>query len=218
MPPNPALCLDLATRIDALLLQAIGIGVDPARLMEDRRYERDVLLVCDALDDPVGPQLARDWRAALDPVAESGPKAAGRAQRSDVRTDTRKDLPDPKRSDKRRNGPRDRRLGRGKGSAPGRRERRRALRREADSLGARSPGKRGETHSPDTFLMSERLEDAGTPLASDVHGKNPSNGTAKETDAETRADSDPTAADSRARSAPSALKRWFSRRSAPSDS
>lgn len=45
---NARRCLKIATRIGALLEQEIGLGVDAQRMLTERLYMRDVLLVCDA--------------------------------------------------------------------------------------------------------------------------------------------------------------------------
>ncbi|MEO5734126.1 MAG: hypothetical protein ABIN96_09765 [Rubrivivax sp.] len=229
MPLDTALCLDLAGRIDLLLQQSIGVGIEPERLLQDSRYARDVLLVCDALDDGAGPQLARDFRAALGSPADAGLKPVRRTTRAE------------RQAEKRRNGLRDRRMGRGRGSAPGGRERRRALRRQADAIGGRAPAGNGAVDgdgdgdgdglSPDTVSTAELTErptghrpngngkdprnGAGSTSGS-AHGsangfaKKAANGTAN--GSASRADEAATAPGSTAGSAPSALRRWFSRR------
>lgn len=45
---NAPRCLKIARRIGTLLEQQIGLGVDTQRMLGDRLYQRDVLLVCDA--------------------------------------------------------------------------------------------------------------------------------------------------------------------------
>lgn len=45
---NARRCLKIASRIGALLEQEIGVGVDAKRMLTERLYMRDVLLVCDA--------------------------------------------------------------------------------------------------------------------------------------------------------------------------
>lgn len=45
---NARRCLKIASRIGALLQQEIGVGVDAMRMLNERLYMRDVLLVCDA--------------------------------------------------------------------------------------------------------------------------------------------------------------------------
>ncbi len=45
---NARRCLKIAERIGALLEREIGIGIEPERMLTDRLYLRDVLLVCEA--------------------------------------------------------------------------------------------------------------------------------------------------------------------------
>lgn len=45
---NARRCLKIASRIGTLLEQEIGVGVDAMRMLTERLYMRDVLLVCDA--------------------------------------------------------------------------------------------------------------------------------------------------------------------------
>lgn len=45
---NARRCLKIAARIGTLLEQEIGTGVDAGRMLTDRLYMRDVLLVCEA--------------------------------------------------------------------------------------------------------------------------------------------------------------------------
>lgn len=119
--PSPS----LAERIDRLLVHAIGIGIDPQRLLGDALYRRDVLLVCDAIDDAAGPQLAAALRADL---GLADPSAAHPAR-------------GPSRAERRRIGRRDRRRGRGgQGDVPAGRERRRAQRRALDRHTAQATG------------------------------------------------------------------------------
>ena len=70
--------LKIARRIGALLEPEIGVGVDSQRMLDDPRYARDVLLVCDA---HVGHELAQlaSWfrrcASAAATAAESGSDA-----------------------------------------------------------------------------------------------------------------------------------------------
>ncbi|MDQ2778899.1 MAG: hypothetical protein M3Y32_05000, partial [Pseudomonadota bacterium] len=54
---------ELLQRIDALVLHATGLSVEADRMQADPLYARDVLLVCDALQDSEGPVLAERLRA-----------------------------------------------------------------------------------------------------------------------------------------------------------
>ena len=45
---NARRCLKIAARIGTLLERELGLGVDAQRLLTERLYLRDVLLVCDA--------------------------------------------------------------------------------------------------------------------------------------------------------------------------
>jgi hypothetical protein len=58
--------LQLATRIHFLLLRELGEGIRIERLLRDRLYTRDVLLVCDALKSPELNALATRYREALE--------------------------------------------------------------------------------------------------------------------------------------------------------
>jgi hypothetical protein len=55
-------CLKLAARIDALLVQELGQGIDCGRMVVDPLYARDVLLVCDAHREGDLPMLAHRYR------------------------------------------------------------------------------------------------------------------------------------------------------------
>ena len=54
--------LQIAARIDQLLVEQIDQGIDLARLVQEPRYARDVLLVCDACRGTELPQLAAEFR------------------------------------------------------------------------------------------------------------------------------------------------------------
>ena len=65
--------LHIARRMSALLQRELGEGVDVQRMMAQPLYARDVLLVCDALHDSEGPELAAKFRtnglsASTEPV------------------------------------------------------------------------------------------------------------------------------------------------------
>ena len=69
--------LHLARRMSALLQRELGEGVDAQRMVAQPLYARDVLLVCDALHDSEGPELAAKFRGNPLPVAaEPTPAAA----------------------------------------------------------------------------------------------------------------------------------------------
>lgn len=54
----------IASRIDTQLRRHLGQAVDTHRAITDERYARDLLLVCDALEDTELPQLAAQYRVA----------------------------------------------------------------------------------------------------------------------------------------------------------
>jgi hypothetical protein len=60
---NPARLRSAAHRIDFLLLKILGQGISVERLLHDRLYARDVLLVCEALKDPELAELLRLFRS-----------------------------------------------------------------------------------------------------------------------------------------------------------
>ena len=62
---NTRRCLKVAARINALLVQELGQGIDPARMLAEPRYARDVLLVCEALPCTALAELAPKFRQAL---------------------------------------------------------------------------------------------------------------------------------------------------------
>jgi hypothetical protein len=59
----------IAEHIDRQLRHHLGEGVDAHRTLHDARYARDVLLVCDAMQDTELPALARQFRAASEHIA-----------------------------------------------------------------------------------------------------------------------------------------------------
>ena len=63
----------IAARIDMGLRRALGEGVDAQRTLDDPRYARDVLLVCDAMTGTDLPELARRFRAATLGGRDAGP-------------------------------------------------------------------------------------------------------------------------------------------------
>lgn len=71
---NARRCLKIASRIGTLLEQEIGVGVDAMRMLSERLYLRDVLLVCDAHPGHELAELAR-WfrRSAAEAPADAAP-------------------------------------------------------------------------------------------------------------------------------------------------
>jgi len=57
--PSP---LQIATKIHFFLLRELGQGIDVERMLTHRRYERDVLLVCDACKGTELATLALQYR------------------------------------------------------------------------------------------------------------------------------------------------------------
>jgi hypothetical protein len=74
---NARRCLKIAARIGTLLEQEIGLGVDAQRMLTERLYMRDVLLVCDAHKSGPGTELAElaTWfrRSAAELPADGAP-------------------------------------------------------------------------------------------------------------------------------------------------
>ena len=62
---NTRRCLKIAGRINALLVREMGQGIDPARMLAEPLYARDVLLVCEALPGSELAELAPRFRLAL---------------------------------------------------------------------------------------------------------------------------------------------------------
>lgn len=61
---NARRCLRIASRIGDLLEKEIGLGLDPKRMLTERLYMRDVLLVCDAYRGGELAELATWFRRA----------------------------------------------------------------------------------------------------------------------------------------------------------
>ena len=76
---NARRCLKIAARIGTLLDQEIGIGVDAKRMLTERLYMRDVLLVCDAHRGNELAELATWFRrsAAEAPADHAPPSGFG---------------------------------------------------------------------------------------------------------------------------------------------
>jgi hypothetical protein len=60
--------MKIAGRINALLVREMGQGIDPARMLAEPLYARDVLLVCEALPGTELAELAPRFRQALQAV------------------------------------------------------------------------------------------------------------------------------------------------------
>jgi hypothetical protein len=60
----------IAQRIDLHLRRQLGEAVDMRRALNDERYARDLLFVCEAMRDTELPLLARQFRAAGRLVAD----------------------------------------------------------------------------------------------------------------------------------------------------
>lgn len=76
---NARRCLRIARHIDKLLKRELGSPVDPERMVADRLYARDVLLVCDAMRDTDLAALAQRFRRAAlaDPDRPAGAPSSG---------------------------------------------------------------------------------------------------------------------------------------------
>jgi hypothetical protein len=72
--------LEIAARINQVLVQEIGQGIQPARLIREPRYARDVLLVCDACGGTELPLLAREFRRLLSTTGAAAEPRAGHAR------------------------------------------------------------------------------------------------------------------------------------------
>jgi hypothetical protein len=81
----------LAHRIHLALMHELGQGIDVARLLDDDRYARDVLLVCQAYPAtelaPLGAAFARLPRPALAVAAVPDAEGPARGRRSPRRRD-----------------------------------------------------------------------------------------------------------------------------------
>ena len=73
-------CLKIAGRINALLVREIGQGIDPARMLAEPLYARDVLLVCQALPGSELAELAPQFsQAAMTLAADNEARAEQRS-------------------------------------------------------------------------------------------------------------------------------------------
>ena len=74
---NTRRCLKIAGRINALLVHEMGQGIDPARMLAEPLYARDVLLVCEGLPGSELAELARKFGQALQAVEADHEARAG---------------------------------------------------------------------------------------------------------------------------------------------
>ena len=81
---NARRCLKIAARIGSLLEREIGLGVDATRMLTERLYMRDVLLVCDAHRGGELAELAIWFRrsAAEAPLPDHAPAYSARRSSS----------------------------------------------------------------------------------------------------------------------------------------
>ena len=70
--------MKIAARINALLVIEMGQGIDPARMLTEPLYARDVLLVCEALPGTELATLAPQFRQALRALEAEHDAHAGR--------------------------------------------------------------------------------------------------------------------------------------------
>lgn len=70
---NSQRCLRIADRIDVLLQERLGCGIDLQRMMAEPAYRRDVLLVCDAHRGEELAKLARQFRDAAAEMVSGEP-------------------------------------------------------------------------------------------------------------------------------------------------
>jgi len=70
---NTSRLFHIANRIHLLLLKELGQGIDVRRMMNDRLYARDVLLVCDARPGTDLASLAQHFRTTRSEIAETAP-------------------------------------------------------------------------------------------------------------------------------------------------
>jgi len=75
---NARTCSTIASRISALLQRELGQGIDATRMLSEPMYARDVLLVCEAMEDGELAELVPQFRAALAGAADP---AAGATRR-----------------------------------------------------------------------------------------------------------------------------------------
>jgi hypothetical protein len=68
---NASRCLKIATRIGTLLEHELGLGVDARRMLTERLYLRDVLLVCEAHRGSLAELAAWFRRSAAESAAGS---------------------------------------------------------------------------------------------------------------------------------------------------
>ena len=71
---NTLRCLRIAESMHVLLLDAVGHGIDPRRMVDDLLYARDVLLVCDAMPGTELASQALHYRTALAETPDVTPR------------------------------------------------------------------------------------------------------------------------------------------------
>ena len=74
---NTRRCLKIAGRINGLLERELGQGIEPARMLAEPLYARDVLLVCEALPGTELAELAPKFRQAQKAVDADHDTRAG---------------------------------------------------------------------------------------------------------------------------------------------
>jgi len=94
---NARRCLKIAARIHTLLQQEIGVGVDSTRMLTERLYMRDVLLVCDAYAGTELAQLAIWFRRCATEMPEEGSVPSGFGADSAFATSSYDSLREPPR-------------------------------------------------------------------------------------------------------------------------
>ena len=79
---NTSRLFRIANRIHLLLLKELGQGIDVRRMMNERLYARDVLLVCDAKPGTDLASLAQHFRVTRSEIAEAPPAASAARESS----------------------------------------------------------------------------------------------------------------------------------------
>jgi hypothetical protein len=78
---NTSRLFHIANRIHLLLLKELGQGIDVRRMMNERLYARDVLLVCDARPGTDLASLAQHFRTTRSAIADAVPTLHAVAER-----------------------------------------------------------------------------------------------------------------------------------------
>jgi hypothetical protein len=79
-------CRHLAERLHQLLLQQLGMGLDPQRMLNEPLYARDVLLVCAAHPGSELATLAWEYRDAAAPASRPASTRTPRSEAAPART------------------------------------------------------------------------------------------------------------------------------------